>query len=58
MNGICALIRRNVREMISLSHMRAQEDSHLQTGEQVVITHWTRWPLGLRCPNLQINDCY
>lgn len=54
MNIIRALMRRDAREMITLSHMRTQqEDSHLQTKKKALTRHQISQHLDLRLPSLQ-----
>ena len=60
MNGISAFIRRDMREMISLSlcHVRIQqEDGHLQTKKKALTRPLQHCHLHLRLPSLAINLC-
>lgn len=59
-NGICALIRRDPRDMITLSppNQTQPEDGHLQTRERVLTSPGLCWHPGLRIPcfqNWEIN---
>ena len=58
-DGISVLMRRDMREMISLDHMRTrQEGHHVQTRKRTLTRHIIYQHLDLGSPSLQNSEKY